>query len=51
LHDLPRRAAKSAVTVVYGARDEQYNDAAVIRDEIARRLCTRTARSAQRGAA
>jgi uncharacterized protein YeaO (DUF488 family) len=51
LHDLARRAAKGAVTVVYGARDEQHNDAVVIRDEIARRLRTRTTRSARRGAA
>jgi uncharacterized protein YeaO (DUF488 family) len=51
LDDLARRAVKGAVTVVYGARDEQYNDAAVIRDEIAGRLRTRTSRSARRGAA
>ncbi|MGH7307470.1 MAG: DUF488 domain-containing protein [Candidatus Rokuibacteriota bacterium] len=51
LDDLARRAAKGAVTVVYGARDEQHNDAVVIRGEIARRLRTRPARSARRGAA
>jgi uncharacterized protein YeaO (DUF488 family) len=51
LDDLARRAVKGAVTVVYGARDEQHNDAAVIRDEIARRFRTRTGRSARRGAA
>jgi uncharacterized protein YeaO (DUF488 family) len=51
LHDLARRAAKGAVTVVYGPRDEQHNDAVVIRDEIARGLRTRTTRSARPGAA
>jgi uncharacterized protein YeaO (DUF488 family) len=51
LDDLARRAAKGTVTVVYGARDEQHNDAVVIRDEIARRLRTRPARSARPGAA
>ena len=51
LHDLARQAAKSAVPVMYGAQGAQRNDAAAIRDEIARRLCTRTARSALRGAA
>jgi uncharacterized protein YeaO (DUF488 family) len=51
LDDLARRAAKGTVTVVYGARDEQHNDAVVIRDEIARRLRTRSARSVRPGAA
>ena len=51
LYDLARRAAERAVTVVYDTRDEQHNDAAVIRDEIARRLRTRTARYARHGAA
>jgi len=43
--------AERAVTVVYDTRDEQHTDAAVIRNEIARRLRTRTARYARRGAA
>ncbi|MGH2607469.1 MAG: DUF488 domain-containing protein [Gemmatimonadales bacterium] len=51
LDDLARRAAKGAVTVVYGARDEQHNDAAVVRGVIARRLRRRPVRSARRGAA
>ena len=32
LADLTRRAARGAVTLVYGARDEQHNGAAVLRD-------------------
>lgn len=41
LDDLARRAARGAVTIVYGARDEQHNDAVVLRAEIARRLRAR----------
>jgi uncharacterized protein YeaO (DUF488 family) len=51
LNDLARRAARGVVTIVYGARDEQHNDAVVIRDEITRRLRARVRRSARRGAA
>jgi uncharacterized protein YeaO (DUF488 family) len=51
LYDFARRAAERAVTVVYDTRDEEHNDAAVIRDEIARRLRTRTTQYARRGAA
>ncbi len=51
LDDLARRAANRRVTLVYGARDERHNDALVVAGEIARRLRTRTARSARRGAA
>ena len=51
LNDLARHAARGGVTIVYGARDEQHNDAVVIRDEITRRLRARVRRSARRGAA
>ena len=51
LNELARRAARGVVTIVYGARDEQHNDAVVIRDEITRRLRARVRRSARRGAA
>jgi uncharacterized protein YeaO (DUF488 family) len=34
LADLARRAAHGTVTLVYGARDEQHNNAAVLRDLI-----------------
>ena len=44
LDDLAARAAQGAVTIVYGARDEQHNDAIVVLDEIARRLRARTSR-------
>jgi uncharacterized protein YeaO (DUF488 family) len=44
LDDLAARAAQGAVTIVYGARDEQHNDAVVVRDQIARRLRARTSR-------
>jgi uncharacterized protein YeaO (DUF488 family) len=44
LADLATRAAEGAVTIVYGARDEQHNDAIVVRDEIARRLRARASR-------
>jgi uncharacterized protein YeaO (DUF488 family) len=48
LDDLARRAATGTVTLVYGARDEQHNDAVVVRDEIARRLRMRASRSVRR---
>lgn len=51
LDELARRAAKGTVTVVYGARDEQHNGAAVIRDELARRLRAHAVRAARRGMA
>ena len=38
LDDLVARARTSMVTLVYGARDEERNEAAVIAEEIARRL-------------
>jgi uncharacterized protein YeaO (DUF488 family) len=47
LDDLARRAEKSPVTLVYGARDERHNDAVVIAGEIARRLRARSGRSAR----
>ena len=34
LADLTRRAANGAVTLVYGARDEEHNGAVVLRDAI-----------------
>lgn len=34
LAELTRRAARSPVTLVYGARDERHNDASVLRDLI-----------------
>lgn len=34
LSDLTRRAAQGTVTLVYGARDERHNGAAVLRDAI-----------------
>jgi uncharacterized protein YeaO (DUF488 family) len=34
LADLERRAARGPVTLVYGARDEEHNGAAVLRDAI-----------------
>lgn len=37
LDDLAHRAAEGTVTLVYGARDEQHNNAVVLRDEIERR--------------
>ena len=48
LDDLARRAARGTVTLLYGARDEQHNDAVVVRDEITRRLRPRTSRSVRR---
>lgn len=48
LDDLARRAATGTVTLVYGARDEQHNDAVVVRDEITRRLRARASRSVRR---
>ncbi|HWC05338.1 MAG TPA: DUF488 family protein [Methylomirabilota bacterium] len=48
LDDLARRAARDRVTVVYGARDEQHDDAVVVRDEIARRLRVARRRPARR---
>jgi uncharacterized protein YeaO (DUF488 family) len=51
LDALARRTARGAVTVVYGARDERHNDAAVVRDEIVGRLRGRTGRAARRDAA
>jgi uncharacterized protein YeaO (DUF488 family) len=50
LDDLARRAGRGAVTIVYGARDEQHNDALVVRDEIVRRLRARASRAARRRA-
>ena len=38
MDDLAARAARGAVTIVYGARDEVHNDAVVVRREIERRL-------------
>ncbi len=37
LKDLARRAATGTVTLVYGARDEEHNDAVALRAAIARR--------------
>lgn len=37
LEDLARRARAGTVTLVYAARDEQHNNAVVLRDEVARR--------------
>lgn len=34
LHELAERAAKSRVTLVYGARDDQHNNAVVLREVI-----------------
>jgi uncharacterized protein YeaO (DUF488 family) len=48
LDDLARRAARGAVTIVYGARDERHNDAVVVVEEIGRRLRRRTGRRAPR---
>jgi uncharacterized protein YeaO (DUF488 family) len=50
LDDLAGRAARGAVTLVYGARDEKHNGAVVIRNEIARRRRARARRSGRRGA-
>ena len=47
LAELARRAAQGAVTIVYGARDERYNNATVVRDEIERLLRGRRPRSAR----
>jgi uncharacterized protein YeaO (DUF488 family) len=41
LKDLARRAATGTVTLVYGARDEEHNDAVVLRDTIKRRARSR----------
>jgi uncharacterized protein YeaO (DUF488 family) len=50
LDDLAGRAARGAVTIVYGARDEEHNDAVVVRNEIARRLLARARRAVRRRA-
>jgi len=50
LDDLARRAARGAVTIVYGARDEEHNDAVVVRNEVARRLRAGARRAVRRGA-
>ena len=41
LKDFARRAARGTVTLVYGARDEEHNDAVVLRDAIRRRSAAR----------
>ena len=38
LADLARRATAGPVTIVYGARDEEHNNAVVVRAEVTRRL-------------
>ena len=38
LDDLAERARRGTLTIVYGARDEQHNQAVVIAEEIERRL-------------
>jgi uncharacterized protein YeaO (DUF488 family) len=38
LADLARRATAGPVTIVYAARDEEHNNAAVVRDEVRRRM-------------
>jgi uncharacterized protein YeaO (DUF488 family) len=50
LDDLARRAARGAVTIVYGARDEEHNDAVVVRNEVARRLRAGARRAVRHGA-
>jgi uncharacterized protein YeaO (DUF488 family) len=45
LAELATRAAQGAVTIVYGARDERYNNATVVRGEIERLLRARRSRS------
>jgi uncharacterized protein YeaO (DUF488 family) len=40
IHDLARRAARGRVTLVFGARDQQHNDAVVLRQEIEHELGT-----------
>ncbi|HEX3175065.1 MAG TPA: DUF488 family protein [Methylomirabilota bacterium] len=50
LEALARRARARPLTLVYGARDEQHNDAVVIADAL-RRRSRRVARSAPRRAA
>jgi len=41
LRDLARRAATSTVTLVYAARDEEHNDAVVLRNAIERHVRSR----------
>lgn len=38
LDDLARRAKEGALTLVYAARDQEHNNAVVLRDEIVRRI-------------
>jgi uncharacterized protein YeaO (DUF488 family) len=44
LAELTRRAARQKVTLVYGARDEDHNNAVVIAEEVAKRIKRRAAR-------
>jgi len=49
LNDLVRRAAAGTITLVYTARDEERNNAVVLREEIARRLREAARRRSPRG--
>jgi uncharacterized protein YeaO (DUF488 family) len=46
VRDITDRAASSKVTLVYGARDVQHNDAAVLANVVRERLARRVARAA-----